>query len=110
MIYRLKDIAKLLKLPFKSKLNFKLPKSEILQFHKKVEVSANPGISYLSKSDIRFGRYEFPKFGYFSEKRITGFRESSPELVAGVGEEGRRSCGRSSLTSSRRRTAKRTTR
>ena len=49
----------------------------------------NPGIPYLSKSDIWFGRYEFPKFGYFSIKRLTEFRGGLPELVAGVGEERR---------------------
>ena len=56
------------------------------------------------------GDTNFRSLDIFLNKRITGFRESSPELVAGVGEEGRRSCGRSSLTSSRRRTAKMSTR
>ena len=63
MNYRLKDIAKILKLVFKSKLNFSLLKSEISEFQNKLDVPTNPGVSYLLKSDIRFERYDILKFG-----------------------------------------------
>ena len=63
MNYRLKDIAKILKLVFKSKLNFNLLKSEIFNLYNKLDVPTNPGISYLLKSDIRFERYDILKFG-----------------------------------------------
>ena len=51
MIYNIKDIAKILELPFKSKLYFNLPKTEILKFYNKLDVLSNSGISYLSNLD-----------------------------------------------------------
>ena len=63
MVYRIKDIAKLLKFVFKSKLNFNLRKNEIYNFYNKLEVCSYPGISYLSNLDKRFKRCDFSKLG-----------------------------------------------
>ena len=44
MVYRLKDIAKLLNFLFKSELNLNLLKSEIFQFREKIHVLTNLGV------------------------------------------------------------------
>ena len=95
MIYRIiKDIVKILILPFKSKLNFKFPKSEILYFHKKVQVSANPGYLICRNRTYGLGYTNFRSLDIFLKIELwdleRAHRSWSPELekkVAGVVEE-----------------------